>query len=845
MKFYAHKNQTLVAHLQGVAKQAGEFAAFFSSPEQGKLAGLLHDLGKAEENFLVRIQSDDRKGKKEPHAHHGAALLLDDRPDEGFVAKPFWPAAFAINGHHAGLHNRDDLQKMRSAWSAKAQAAVQRVKDDWGNNGWPLAGDALPAHLPTWLQQLPFDATFTSEGWRAVDLYTRFLFSALVDADRLDTEASELGKDKSAEQRQWRKFKATDLLGMVERQIQSEGERARENQTAPDVLKVRSEVADFCRRPETHAKRGVFTLTVPTGGGKTLASLLFALSHANHHSQWLKSDGTPSDHPAEAWRHPIRRVIIVIPFLSIIQQTAEKLQRLFGDSDENGKALTLVRTVLEHHSQAADPPLHDRETGKKDDPDGFGLLETRRRLAAENWDAPVVITTSVQFFDSLFSRRPADARKLHNIAQSVIVFDEVQTLPPHLLRPILDALDELASPDRPYGCSVVLCTATQPALAKDPETFPDGAGLTVSPIIPLDDAKRHFRELDRTHIIGFAKDGGDRAPLTPEKLADALLKAPNQQALAIVNTRKAARRCFDSLRKACEKNPDLLPGTFHLSTWMTPAHRLEVLREVRERLEAKQPCVLVSTQCIEAGVDVDFPAVWRAYGPYDSIVQAAGRCNRNGKLGKQGGTVQVFDLVDGKGNRLEKLPGGVYASATEQTELLCRLGLAKPEEPDSFATFFRLLYQTSVPDDCEIQRERGQLHFERVSELFHLIDTFSVPLIVPKVFDPAKSSDSDVPISSDDPTPVARWLEKNLPKGFLTPVEWRTIQPHILHIDLHNAALRSQLFGGQIAAPAFSGEKPDECSLWRLTACSLYQGGLHGAGLDGTASLINPLLGGL
>ncbi|MBI5388334.1 MAG: CRISPR-associated helicase Cas3' [Verrucomicrobia bacterium] len=845
MKFYAHKNQTLVAHLQCVAKQAGEFASFFGAAEQGNLAGLLHDLGKAEENFLTRIESNDTKGKKEPHAHHGAALLLDDRPDEGFVAKPFWPVAFAINGHHAGLHDRHDLQKIPSAYSAKARAAVRRVKEDWGSNAWPLMRDELPPHLPAWLQQLPFDATFTSEGWRAVDFYTRFLFSALVDADRLDSEGNELGKEKSAEQRQWRKFNATALLDMVEDRIKAEGKKARDSQTAPNVLTVRDEVANFCRRPEIHQKRGVFTLTVPTGGGKTLASLLFALTHAKHHNQRLKCDSTPTDDAAEAWRHPIRRVIIVIPFLSIIQQTAEKLQRLFGDIDENGKALASVRTVLEHHSQAADPPLPDREKSKKDDPDGFGLLETRRRLAAENWDAPIVVTTSVQFFDSLFSRRPADARKLHNIAQSVIVFDEVQMLPPHLLRPILDALGEFTSPERPYGCSVVLCTATQPALAKDPETFPDGAGLSVSPIIPEDDAKRHFRELDRTCIIGLKKDGNGPVALTPEQLVDALLKAPNQQALAIVNTRKAARRCFDSLRKACKENSDLLHATFHLSTWMTPAHRLEVLREVRQRLDAKKPCLLISTQCIEAGVDVDFPAVWRAYGPYDSIVQAAGRCNRNGKLGKQGGVVQVFKLVDDKGEQMETLPKGVYASATEQTGLLCRLGLAKPEEPDSFTTYFRFLYQTNVPDDCEIQRERGQLHFERVSELFHLIDTFSVPLIVPKVFDPAKSSDADIPMSSDDPTPVAQWLEKTLPKGFLTPVEWRSIQPHLLNIDLHNAALRSQLFSGQIAAPAIPGEKPDECSLWRLTACSLYQGGLHGAGLDGTASLINPLLGGL
>jgi CRISPR-associated endonuclease/helicase Cas3 len=302
----------------------------------------------------------------------------------------------------------------------------------------------------------------------------------------------------------------------------------------------------------------------------------------------------------------------------------------------------------------------------------------------------------------------------------------------------------------------------------------------------------------------------------------------------VVNTRRQARKLFDELRQS-EGHKD---AVFHLSTWMTPAHRVEVLAEVTRRLDAKEPCFLVSTQCIEAGVDVDFPVVWRALGPYDAIVQAAGRCNRNGRLKPEEAQVHVFRTED------DKLPPGVYQTATNQTELLRKMAAADPHDPASFETYFRLLYQLSVPDECEIQREREQLHFEKVSDLFRFIDTFTAPVIIPRWLDLQTNSERDnlIRIGQQD-VPLPAWIEKERIKGFLLPLEWRSIQPHILNLDLRDGKQRA--FLNQCAKPAFPKEKAAEATLWILTACSLYQGGLHGAGLDAAANPLNQILGGL
>ena len=397
MEYYAHEGQSLVEHLREVANFAARFASFFNAREHGRLTGLLHDLGKTEEKFQKRIRGDE-KVEKEPHAHHGASLLLQSDPERG---GPVWPAAFAINGHHAGLHNRSDLQK-RENFRDKALAAEKQLSaehPEWNGTVWPIK--SFGENLPDWLEKLPFVTVQEQAAkMRAADLYTRFLFSALVDADRLDTEqqAPET-KNNFAKRHTWRFSEGgladdgapEDLLQLLEDGMRKRREAAQSNGASTDVLEVRKTVFGACAQA-AEKPRGVFTLTVPTGGGKTLASVNFALKHIAHQNQ------------QQADLHKkLRRMIVVIPYLNIIHQTFKELKDVFQHNENDP-------VVLEHHSQAKDPEIKGRENSKKDrDTDGYYKKRSLRQLAAENWDAPIVVTTSVQFFDSLFSRRPSDA----------------------------------------------------------------------------------------------------------------------------------------------------------------------------------------------------------------------------------------------------------------------------------------------------------------------------------------------------------------------------------------------------------------------------------------------------
>ncbi len=824
MEYYAHKDQVLPKHLLAVANEAKRFGRFFGGAGQAYLAGLLHDLGKAEDAMRKRILTDNKQGEKQPHAHHGAALALE---------KQVWPVAFAINGHHAGLHDRPDLQRARKHLQ-KARDAEKRLNNSehWPAQTWPVAD--FGKNLPDWLENLPFATPDERVAkLRAVDLYTRFLFSALVDADRLDTEknAPET-RDNFAKRHGWRfgenglaakvpvkeapKEAPDELLGLLNDAIKERKAAAQAKGGSPDVIQVRQEVLTACVE-KASKPRGVFTLTVPTGGGKTLASVFFALKHIAHHNATL-----PENDPRR-----LRRIIVVIPFLNIIQQTAQELRKVFGDliwkkdaaDPVTGKKIKHTETgeegawvenddpaheplVLEHHSQAQDPDLPSGKKAENGDADDYSRERTLRQLAAENWDAPIIVTTTVQFFDSLFSRRPADARKLHNIAQSVIIFDEVQTFPPRLMQPILDVLKELTSPNRPYGCSLVLCTATQPSLLKS-DDLPVGFE-NVTPIIS--DPKPMFDRLKRTRYPEL-----ENQREIPRKswsdLASEILQAPNKQGLVVVNTRRHARELFAKLRET----DGCRDAVFHLSTWMTPAHRVEVLDEVRRRLDSGQPCFLVSTQCIEAGVDVDFPALWRALGPYDAIVQAAGRCNRNGRLKRDEAQVHVFRPEN------DALPPGVYQTATSQTELLRKMAAANPHDPGSFETYFRLLYQLSVPDECEIQREREELHFEQVHERFNFIESFSVPIIVAEY----QLGQSRIALRE--------MCEKAARKGFMTPAEWRQVQPHIVQLDYRDK--KTARFNAEATVKMFRDDN-ELTGLRRLTNFSAYHGGLHGCGLD-------------
>lgn len=797
---YAHQNQSLTEHLRKVAHRAEGFAKHFGGEKHAYLAGLLHDLGKAEQEFQDRLAGLD--AEKHPHAHHGATLALQ---------RQLWPVAFAINGHHAGLHNRSDLQQVTARFESKAgQCQAALLKDDgWGNENWPL-DDANLKTLPSWLDEISFTTTQERAAkMRAVDFYTRMLFGALVDADRLDTEQANDAAGAQAnvlKRKGWRFGEnclatagATEsLIEMLDQAINIRISEANRKKASPAVMNVRAEVLKACR-VKAASNRGVFTLAVPTGGGKTLASIAFALHHIAHHNQNLTADDP----------HRLRRIIVVIPYLNIIQQTTRELVSVFQHTDADP-------IILEHHSQATDPKIPNA----KDDADGYDKERPLRQLAAENWDAPIIVTTSVQFFDSLFSRSPADARKLHNICQSVVIFDEVQTLPPLRLQPILDALKELAAPPpRPYGCSLVLCTATQPALNKA-DGFEFGFD-NPTPIIPPEVARKHFTDLKRVEYRGLTRS------VSPDKLdhaaiAAAMLAVPQKQALAILNTRRQARALFDTL-KAMVKNDDAFRNAvFHLSTWMYPAHRLQVLAEVTKRLSDGKPCLLVATQCVEAGVDVDFPAVWRAFGPYDSIVQAAGRCNRNGALAGLG-QVHVFTPAD------EAVPRGVYESAMANADLLRKMGKADPHDPQSFETYFRLFYQTTVPDPggCAIQSAREKLYFKQVSEMFHFIDADSVPLLIEIA-------------TMDDGRTVAEWRKDAAAKGFFTADEWRTIQPYIMSLAFPTGDKTLGFLNTTDSPLVFSHDDPVR-GLRRLNATGVYMDGLNEAGLDVACNALTDL----
>ncbi len=553
----------LIDHLLDTEERAGGFAAAFNAEAWGRLLGLWHDLGKYSGEFQDYLLGASGR----PDLIEGSEILgrVDHSTAGAQHAASLGPLgqllAYAIAGHHAGLPDNVD----------ETAGLVQRLRKVIPAFHAPpeLLAKACPS--PPRLHSRPGSRrrAFT------LGFFTRMIFSCLVDADFLDTErALDLSR---AMIREREPATPEALLDALDEHL------AGKMRTAPDtpVNKVRREVLDACRAGAS-LPPGFFSLNVPTGGGKTLSSLAFGLTHAKTHG--------------------LRRVVYAIPFTSIIEQTANVFRDALGGFSGE---------VLEHHSNL--------------DPDDPLRHDGRSKLAAENFDSPVVVTTNVQLFESLFAARPSRCRKLHRLTKSLIILDEAQTLPTGLLAPTLAALEELVAN---YDASVILCTATQPAVERR-ETF--SIGLTgVRPIV-ADPAALH-RALNRTIVERLG-------PLDNAALAARL--RGHDRALCIVNSRRHALDVFRELDD---------PGALHLSASMCAAHRSQVVEEIRRRLEPGRvrPCRVVSTQVIEAGVDVDFPAVYRAEAGLDSIAQAAGRCNREGLLtDDQGhptpGRVYVFE----------------------------------------------------------------------------------------------------------------------------------------------------------------------------------------------------------
>ena len=649
--------QPLEDHLLNTAELAATAAARFGASDWGRLAGWWHDLGKYQVEFQRRLMGEALAVE---HAGVGARLAYEIDPNKGV------PLALAIAGHHGGLpnfqHGEDGTVHLRE----RLRRNEEKLNGCRPNIPANIARQALPDWPAYLMPQGKHDADERDRLMLAREMWVRFLFSCLVDADRLDSAA--FGDPKQPKRRGG--YGAIDeLRRRCDTQIDRKVYDLDPDQKATRVNRARAEILFRCREAATEVP-GIFSLTVPTGGGKTLSGMSFALNHAQ--------------------RHGLRRVIVVIPYTSIIEQNASVYRDYLGK-----------KNVVEHHSNL-DP---DKEKQEK----GYDLSE-KHKLATENWDAPVIVTTSVQFFETLFAAHPSKARKLHNVARSVIILDEVQTLPPGLLAPILDGLNQLATH---YSCSVVLSTATPPALVAR-ERFEEGL-KKIRPIIP--DPKSLAEALKRVEISWPTEEEG---PMELPELAERLA-CETQSSLCVVHRRNDAR---ELARLLAERTGEKV---LHLSALMCPAHRLSVIQQVGERLGSGDgsPCRVVSTQLIEAGVDLDFPVVYRALGGLDSIVQAAGRCNREGLL--EQGRVVVFRAAS-------KPPAGApdIAMKVMSSLLKKKAGAIDPTEPALFEEYFREFYFHNSLDVKNIQAKRREFRFAEVGRDFCMIeDGFTHTVIVP------------------------------------------------------------------------------------------------------------------
>lgn len=630
--FWAHlaegdRKQTVEDHLNGTAQRSAAFAADFGATDFGNLVGQTHDIGKASQSFQKRLNG----GPKVDHATAGA---IECARIDALMA------ACCVAGHHGGLTdfgNPVTDQPGDSTFVGRLKRGIQGRIPPYTWNG------ALPKVSP--------EPDFQGDDYLR-SLWTRMLYSCLVDADYLDTE--EFMSGGSVRRGEYDSLPV--LLDGLERHIA--GYFPPEN----ELNRGRCQILQSCMDAGSGPK-GIYTLTVPTGGGKTVSSLAFALRHA------VKNN--------------MRRIIYVIPYTSIIEQNAEVFRGILGD-----------RNVVEHHSGATFDS--DEETND---------AKSRQRLAAENWDAPVIVTTAIQFFESLYANRPSKCRKIHNIANSVIIFDEAQMLPTSHLKPCVGMIANLVAH---FGATAVLCTATQPVLNDLIQSFVPG--ICVKEICP-NVSKLH----ERFRRVSFRNAG----PLSNAALADTL--SAHNQVLCIVNTRKAAQEIYQQLSGK---------GNFHLSTLMCPAHRQAVLQTVRERLKDGLPCRVVSTSLIEAGVDVDFPAVYREMAGLDSILQAAGRCNRNGKNSADQSIVTIF---------IGEVPAPSLFRTNIGAAVEALAGGRDPGAPESVRRYFTV-YRSLVGDNLDkanvVTHLRNgisgcSLPFETVARDFRLIDQATKTVYIP------------------------------------------------------------------------------------------------------------------
>ena len=643
----------LAEHSHAVGELAADFAQRFGA-DWARLAGRWHDLGKFRPRFqkYIRLVSGFEadahiKGEagKAPHSTAGAMLAIDRFDVAGRVL------AYLIAGHHAGLDNWFGGLRERFD-DPKSQAELDES----------LAENPPAELLDVGVFNPAVALRAVPGGKDGFVLWVRMLFSALVDADFLDTERY-MDPDKFARRNTWPTLE--ELAPLFDTYMAKLAAQAKPT----TVNKLRADILRQCR-DAAMLDPGLFSLTVPTGGGKTLSGMAFALEHAR--------------------RHDKRRVIHVIPYTSIIEQTANIFRDIFGNA------------VIEHHSNAESHPSQETSAS---------------RLSCENWDAPIVVTTNVQFFESLFASRTSRCRKLHNIVDSVVILDEAQLLPPEFLQPILDVLNLLT---QHYGVTVVISTATQPALAGR-EYFDARQNLrglvNVREIIA--DPDELYDALERVKVrLPTDWQQSIEWPQLAEELG------AHDSVLAIVNTRKDARALWEVMPQ----------GTLHLSALMCGAHRSQVIQDIKARLMAGTPTRVVSTQLVEAGVDVDFPVVYRALAGLDSIAQAAGRCNREGKLDGKGEVVVFVPPTPA--------PPGLLRQGENACREVLHDAVGSPLMRTHFAAYFERLYygcaldKHGICDDLfmayqKLPADTLAVAFQTAAKKFRLInDEDSLPIVV-------------------------------------------------------------------------------------------------------------------
>lgn len=641
MEYLAHTSedrpdspQRLLDHLQAVADMAREFGEPLGVGDMAYDGGLYHDVGKYSDRFQQYLRGT-YKGKVD-HSTAGAQLMI--RNDLPLLA-------FCIAGHHAGLPNMGT-----DADEAGESTLLGRNKKEIE----PY--DAYKRELPEWplMPSLEEMKSLMKDPLQFM-MYIRGIFSCITDADFLDTEAY-----MSGGQVERGGFESIEVLAdRFFEQLQKKGFLTPQNKLNEKRCEILQRCIEMGKEPS-----GLYTLTVPTGGGKTISSLAFAMEQVRAQKK--------------------RRIIYVIPYTSIIEQTADIFRDFLGD-----------RNVLEHHMNAV------YEDSKEDGSE----QGNRKKLAAENWDAPVIVTTNVQFFESLFGNRPGKCRKLHNIAQSVIVFDEAQMLPTDFLRPVVQSIVGLV---RQYGCSAVLCSATQPHL----DRFFREQEMTCREIMEhIPELYQFFR---RTRFV-------DEGLKDYEWAAEEIGR--HDEVLLVAATKKAARAVYDGL---AEKD-----GAYFLSTDLCPMHRRQVIREIKNRLQSGERCRVVSTSVISVGVDLDFPSVYMEMSGLDALIQGAGRCNREGKRSWKDSVVHVFGTEKGMQSSFMK-------QERQATGQVIQKHPEDMDSPEAIQMYFNLMYrikepgrQSSALDRKEILKLCGQFAFAEIGKSFRLIDEPTKSVFIP------------------------------------------------------------------------------------------------------------------